>query len=167
MSWTEENSQKFDVAQSLILAHVASKEGLKKLGILRTERPIQSDYGEWLAANAYGLTLAASTVQKGWDATDSQEKRYQIKTRFVSDLNTSTSFDFSSDEFSFDYLVGIFLSVSYELLGIIRVPRETVEQNSSKTERSWRFRWNRTTIDNVTIEWAYPKKQQNSSEILL
>jgi hypothetical protein len=36
-----------DVARSFVAGYVAAREGLRTLGILCSERSVQSDYAEW------------------------------------------------------------------------------------------------------------------------
>jgi hypothetical protein len=43
------------VARHLIRCYLDARAGLKELGILRTERLLQSDYSEWLVADRLGL----------------------------------------------------------------------------------------------------------------
>ena len=93
------------VARHLICCYLEARVGLKELGVLRTERSLQSDYAEWLVAHRLGLTLSENAVERGFDARDVQGKTYQIKSRIVNDLSASTSFDFHDIETRFDYLV--------------------------------------------------------------
>jgi len=106
-----------------------------------------------LAAELFGLHLASSAVQKGYDAKDEQGYTYQIKSRFVDNLNENTSFDFKSIDEQFDYLICVFLSrESFDLLEIIRVPYEVVRELGRKNGSDFRFRWNKKNADDSRIE---------------
>jgi hypothetical protein len=123
----DENTRKASaVAGHLIKCYVASRAGLRELGILRTGRTLQRDYAEWLCARSLGLTLSSSTVERGIDARDAAGNTYQIKSRIVTTLEESTSFDFATDELNFDWLLAVFFSRYFDLLGVIRVPRAVV-----------------------------------------
>lgn len=50
--------------------YLAALDGLKQLGILRSDRLLQRDYAESVAAQVLGPKLAASTVKKAIDAHD-------------------------------------------------------------------------------------------------
>jgi hypothetical protein len=97
--------QKRELAQHFIQCYLAARQGLTKLGILRSERTLQGDYAEWLVAELLRLRLTPSTIQKGFDATDRKGQIYQIKSRIVKSLDQSTSFNFADIAVSFDYLV--------------------------------------------------------------
>jgi hypothetical protein len=144
--------EKQELARSFIRCYLAAREGLTKLGILRSERMLQSDYAEWLAAELLGLQLAPRTVQTAWDAKDAQGRTYQIKSRIVRSLTQNTSFDFGTIENPFDYLVCVFLSPTFELLGVVRVPYAVVREMGTQNAKSFRFRWNQRTSQDERVE---------------
>ncbi|CAA9213260.1 MAG: hypothetical protein AVDCRST_MAG93-123 [uncultured Chloroflexia bacterium] len=125
----------------LIRRYMDAKEGLKKLGILRSGRALQGDYAKWLVARFLGLRLSESTVEKGLDATDSEGRTYQIKSRIVSDLSARTLFDLSDPRFRFDYLIAVFFDPELEVPGILRVPHEVVIELGSQTRSTFRLYW--------------------------
>jgi hypothetical protein len=139
-------------ASHLIACYLASRAGLKQLGILRTERTLQGDYAEWLVANFLNLKLSASTIEKHIDAIDADGKTYQIKSRIVSDMSQSTSFDFRSSELSFDFLIAVFFNQAFEVLAILRVRRDAVLALSHKNASTFRFRWNRSCAKDSRVE---------------
>ncbi len=145
-------NEKKELAQYFIKCYLAARQGLTKLGILRSERTLQSDYAEWLVAELLDLQLAPSTIQKAWDAKDAQGRTYQIKSRQVSNLSENTSFDLRRIEEPFDYLVCVFFSCTFELLGIARVPYAVVRELGRQTATSFRFRWNKRTASDNRIE---------------
>jgi hypothetical protein len=144
--------QTLAVATHLIHCYLAARSALRELGILRTERTLQGDYAEWLVATFLGLQLTPSTVQKGHDALDAAGRRYQIKSRIVQNPAASTSFDFASNELTFDFLVAVLFSPQLEVLDFIRVPREVVLALGSQTSSSFRFRWNSVTAEHPGVE---------------
>jgi hypothetical protein len=162
---SEAARQKLEIAHDFIQAYSAARRGLTTLGILRSERNLQGDYAEWVAAQLLDLELAASGVQKGYDAVDKQGRKYQIKARLVSDLSTSTSFDFRSAELDFDYFVGVFLSPTLDLLGVIRVPHEVVQEIGRTNQSSFRLRWTRQSASDTRIErlfWDTPTEEADA-----
>ena len=88
--------------------YLAARDGLH--GILRTERTLQGDSAEWLVATVPELQLTSSPVQKGRAALDPAGRRYQIQSRIVQNPAASTSFDFASNELTFDVLVAVLFS---------------------------------------------------------
>ena len=103
----EQTVEKLGTAQHFISVHLQSREGLEQLGILRTKRLLQADYSEWLVSQWLDLKLLENPVAKGFDARDSQGRKYQIKGRVVKTLGDNTSFDFKTLRNKFDFLVGV------------------------------------------------------------
>ena len=149
---SHEFDEKRDLAQYFIMCYIASRQGLTKLGILRSERNLQGDYAEWLVSESFGLQLEPNTVQKGYDATDREGHTYQIKSRIVKTLQQSTAFNFARDETRFDYLIGVFFSPSFHVLGVVRVPYQAVRELGVQNANKFRFRWNRKTASDPRIE---------------
>jgi hypothetical protein len=137
----EEDTETLESARHLIRRYLDAREGLKKLGILRSGRTLQGDYAEWLVARLLHLQLSDSGVEKGIDAKDAQGKTYQIKSRIVSDLSSPTSFDLGDPGFRFDYLVGVFFSPELEVLGVLRIPYDVVIGLGSQTASTFRLYW--------------------------
>jgi|SRR5437016_1044208 len=149
----------FAVAGHLIGCYLSSRAGLKELGILRTERTLQGDFAEWLVAHLLDLELSRSTVEKHVDASDTSGRTYQIKSRIVTGMSDSTSFDFRSSELVFDFLVAVFFDPSLSVLAVLRMPRDVVTALSHQTASTLRFRWNRASVDDPRIErifWHEP-----------
>lgn len=143
--------EKFETAQTEISKIIHARQELRRLGIVRSETSLQGDYAEWIVCRWLGLEANLSFVERGFDAIGIDEKsRYQVKARMVKTWPTSTSFDFNDGEFEFDFLIGVFVSPSFEILGIIQVSRKHAKELSTKRIREdgtedWRFRWNRKT----------------------
>src|SRR5438067_13492264 len=148
--FSEATRAKLEIAQDFIRCYTASRRGLTTLRILHSERNLQGDYAEWLAAELLGLQLAASGVQKTYDATDGKGRTYQIKARLTRSLDHPTSFDFRDITLVFDYLIGVFLErETYDLLGIIRVPYAVVREHDRPGGN--RFRRNKQTQQDAGI----------------
>jgi hypothetical protein len=146
------NTEKFQVAQALISCYLGSRQGLRELGILRSDRNLQGDYAEWFVVKFLNLKLAKSIVLKGFDATDRKERTYQIKARIVDGTGKNTSFDIVNIRNRFDYLIGVFFSRSLEILQIIQVPYEVVAEMCKENKDNYRFRWNKKAMVDQRIK---------------
>ncbi len=145
----EEDKQTLERARHLIRSYLDAREGLTKLGILRSGRTLQGDYAEWLMARLLNLQLSESSVEKGIDAKDAEGRTYQVKSRMVSNLSSGTSFDLSDPRFRFDYLVAVFFDPKLEVLGILRIPYEVVIELGSQTKSTFRLYWRgESSLDN-------------------
>jgi hypothetical protein len=133
----------------------AARDELRALGILRFDRSLHAEYGEWVAQQRLGLTLATSGVQKTYDATDQDGRTYQVKARTVLSLETPTSFDVREPSLPFDFLLGILLSPDSELLAIIRVPYAAVLEHARINQGTRRLRWSRRLLQEPWVDVLY------------
>ena len=152
---SEEARTKLSMAKHLIAIYLRSREGLKELDILRSERSLQGDYAEWLVAHFLKIELSDNPVEKGFDARDADGKTYQIKSRVVSDVSANTSFDIRDIEVRFDRLIAVFFDSSFDVLAIIQVPYDVVKEMGSQTANRFSFRWNKKTAGDPRIEHLY------------
>lgn len=141
-------------AQTAVRGHVKAVNKLRDLGVVRSERSVQSDFSEWIASNVLGLRLSPNRVEESHDATR-RGKKYEIKSRVVSSLQAPTSFDFRSRPKGFDLLVCVFFDSTFGVLGIAEVPRSAVIALGSQTKRRFSFRWNRRTRNDRRIKWKF------------
>lgn len=137
----------------MIAAYIAQRKTLTMAGILRTNRDIISDYGEWLAANILNLKLVKSGVQKGYDAFDRNGKRYEIKTR--AKTGGRPAFHFRQIEpKEFDYAVFVEFDLQLNIKTLSRVPWRTVRRYIHKTKRGFRFGYTKLIEKDKTIKFV-------------
>ena len=72
----------------LLRLHASIIDELKAQGVVRTGNNPIGDYTEWLVAETLDLELTDNCAA-GYDATDSNGKRYQIKGRRITPENNS------------------------------------------------------------------------------
>jgi len=149
------NSVAYNSARAALKNYRRARKKLMKLGIIRSERTVQGDYGEWLACSLLKLTTAKSGVQPGYDATDEQGQKYQIKTRLIHDIDSATSFDLHEMNQGFDFLLGVLLSKEVELLAIVKIPYAEVSSRANKNLTSYRLRWTKANWKASWVEVLY------------
>ncbi|MCG8102745.1 MAG: hypothetical protein N0C91_10180 [Candidatus Thiodiazotropha endolucinida] len=105
---------------------------LKARGVVRTKNNSLGDYTEWLVAKSIGLELANNSAA-GYDATDSDGIRYQIKGRRVTPENPSRQLGaiLNLDEKDFDFLAAVVFDEHYSILDAVIVPHELVGEYGS------------------------------------
>lgn len=104
-------------------------EKLKKAGIIRTGKVV-ADYGEYIAYHKLKLNLANSTVNKGYDATDSKGKKYEIKTRKASTWNKPTIFPISRSQLEVvDFLIYVEFDNKWNLVRLLKIPAKKIAGN--------------------------------------
>jgi len=70
----------------------------------------------------------------------------------VQALGDNTSFDFKTLRSKFDFLAGVLLSPSFQLLGLIRVDYDTVKELANKNRGRYSFRLNQQALDDPRLE---------------
>lgn len=111
----------------LLGAHSAVLSELRRRGVVRSENNPTGDYAEWLVSEKLGLALETNSA-KGFDATDSQGLRYQIKGRRVTRDNRSTQLGVirNLESANFDFLVGVIFGEDWRILHAAKIPHRTV-----------------------------------------
>lgn len=111
----------------LLARHGAILAELKRRGILRSKNNPTGDYAEWLVSARLGLTLATNSA-KGFDATDGDGVRYQIKARRITPDNPSTQLGVirNLEGADFDILVAVLFDAEWRVLRAARIPHAAV-----------------------------------------
>ena len=67
--------EKFQIAQYFLKNHFNSRDGLKEIGVVRTNKLAHAEYAEWLVAKLLNGTLPKSSVNKGFDVEVLKNKK--------------------------------------------------------------------------------------------
>ena len=151
-------NSEFNLAQNFIKSYIASKNGLKEMNVIRSEKDVKGDYAEWIVSKFLNLTLATSSIQRGYDAKDESGKTYQIKSRiWKTHTQTRTTFDFThSVEGEFDYLIGVLFTYELEVIAIVKTDVLTAKKNIKKhNDHDYRFVLNKARFTNSEVEILY------------
>jgi len=141
--------------RSALLRRVDALKRLHRLGVIRTNGPLAGQFGEGVAARYLGLRLVGNTVQKGHDAVDGAGKTFQIKARVMSGKRANTGFGFRRPIHHFDFLIGVLVSPTSEVLAIIRVPYAAVRRHARRNRQSNSVRWTPGTRRAPWVEVLY------------
>ena len=108
---------------ALILAELRARE------IIRTANSPVGDYGEWLVANQLGLTLEPNS-KSGYDAKDSFEVKYQIKSRRLTNLNQQIQLSVIRNlaNNDFDYLIVVLFNELFDVLQVLKIPHQIIDR---------------------------------------
>ena len=107
--------------RQLLNCHVEIMEALRARGVLRSANNPTGDLAEWLFCRAFGWDQAANSV-KGYDATDDDGARYQIKARRVHRRNPSRQLSAIRDLNGFDYLAGVIFDDDFNVSKAAIIP---------------------------------------------
>lgn len=111
----------------LLTTHGAVLNELRYRNVIRSNNNPTGDYAEWLVSTGLGLTLETNSA-KGFDATDSQGLRYQIKSRRVTSENKSTQLGVirNLDSKDFDFLVAVIFNADWQVRYAARIPHQVI-----------------------------------------
>lgn len=146
-------------ARPALLRYCEARQRLRRLKVIRTEGPLAGQVAEWVAARHLGLRLVPSSVQKAYDAVDHAERTYQIKGRIVSPPRLSTSFDFRRPLRRFDFMLGVLLSPTFEVLAVVRVPCSAIRRHARRNRNRFSLRWTKRTRD---ASWVHVEYESES-----
>ena len=104
---------------------------LKERGVVRTRNNPVADYAEWLVAQQLGLLLERNS-KRGYDATDQNGKRYQIKSRRLDPTNESRQLSIirNLDSTQFNYLIGILFNRNFTVKEAHKIPHGVIKEHA-------------------------------------
>lgn len=113
----------------LLRIHTAVIEELKQRDVVRTANNPVGDYAEWLVSTELGLLLTRNS-QAGYDATDSDGARYQIKGRRVpySQGSATLSAIRNLARGEFDWLIALIFKPDFSLRYAAKIPSNVVSE---------------------------------------
>jgi hypothetical protein len=121
-------------------------EDLRERHVTRTSNNPVADFAEYLCEKALNLTRADKNA-KGFDATDENGLRYQIKARRltrhskVRQLGVMRELTTDNDSKPFDYLAGVLFNEDFSLLKACLLPIEQVIADSEYIHRTNSYRF--------------------------
>jgi hypothetical protein len=118
--------------EELLALHSSALDELQRRGVLRTKNNPTGDYAEWLFAERLGLQLAENSA-KGYDATDGDGLRYQIKSRRITSANKSRQLgvlrDLDANEF--DFLLAVLFDDAWQITHAVKIPHSSIARMST------------------------------------
>ncbi|CAH6812731.1 conserved hypothetical protein [Vibrio chagasii] len=113
--------------KDLLRLQASATNELLRRNVVRTQNNPLGDYTEWLVAKALGLELQSNS-QAGYDGTDSDGIRYQIKGRRVTPKNQSRQLSAirNYEEKDFDVLVAVIYDENFDIIEAVQCPHEVI-----------------------------------------
>ena len=144
-----------DLVARCAAGDIDARRQLVEMGVLRTRGAPMGDYAEWLMEELFGLKRAPISNQKGWDAKDENERRYQIKAR--PRIRSGLSWDHNTLP-DFDYLLAMVINEkTYDLLLLLCVSYEDFCDlcSGDRPLEDCRLRWNRQVRSDPRVNVIY------------
>lgn len=127
MDMTEHTTQEL----LTIFANVLKE--LRTRGVTRSHNNPTGDLGEYLVTSALELKMARKS-NCGYDATDANGKRYEIKCRRQTRKNRSTQMGVVRGIDKFDYLIGVLLNEDFSVYRACKMPSTVVNEAAKHSD---------------------------------
>jgi len=116
--------------RELLALHTAVLGTLLERGVLRSANSPLADYAEGLCARALGLKLVENSTA-GYDATDPNGGKIEIKARRLTAKNTSRQLSAirAIELQRFDFLAGILFGPDYSVIRAALIPHAVVQEH--------------------------------------
>ncbi len=116
--------------KKLLNKYTSIIEQLRKNKVIRTGKVV-ADYGEYIACKKLNLKLAGNSVNKGYDAIDTNGKKYEIKTRKATTWNKPSIFPVSLSQLSVtDFLIYIEFNNKWDVIKLLKIPVKKIKINN-------------------------------------
>ena len=119
----------------LLTLHGAVMEALRQRGVVRSSNNPTGGLAEYLFCAAYGWDRAPNS-KKGYDATDKEYIRYQIKGRRLHCRNKSRQMSAIRDLDGFDVLAAVLFDDDYRIVRAALIPAAVVHDRSTYVART-------------------------------
>ena len=118
--------------RGLLRQYAAVLDALAQTEAIRSKNNPVADYAEWLVAQSLGLLLAPKS-SKGFDASDIEGTKYEIKARRLTADNTSRQVSAirSIGDQQFDFLAGVLFDHDFNVLRAAKIPWLVVSELST------------------------------------
>jgi hypothetical protein len=140
--------------EQLLSAYCSLMAALKDRGVIRSSNNPVADYTESLVSKALGLSLESQSTA-GFDALDSNGRRYQIKGRRLTSHNTSPQLSAirNLDKKPFDLLAAVAYDANLSVLYAALIPVAIVPELSRYTSHtnSHTLIFKRSVLDNPLV----------------
>ncbi|MEZ9677736.1 DUF6998 domain-containing protein [Vibrio breoganii] len=113
--------------KDLLRLQASATNELLGRNVVRTQNNPLGDYTEWLVSKALGLDLQSNS-KAGYDGTDSDGLRYQIKGRRITPKNQSRQLSAirNYDGKDFDILVAVIYDENFDVIEAVQCPHEVI-----------------------------------------
>ena len=144
--------------RELLKLYASLLDALRTRGTLRSANNPVADYAEGLCKRAMGWELADKSTA-GYDATDAQGRKFEIKSRRITTENASRQLSAirAIERQRFDFLAGVLFDREFAVMRAALIPFAVVKQHGklSAHTNSWRFIlresvWTLPGVDDIT-----------------
>jgi hypothetical protein len=128
-----------DEMSELFISFIESYNALKEIGILRNQKDITGQLGEWVASVFFEANIATNGINQFWDLKDEHGIKYQVKSHAKA-LTTEanwTRIEYQTDA-PINFIVIVVFDPSYKLRKIYKIPfQEALNRRTSGNVLNW------------------------------
>lgn len=129
----------FEVLSNLFLSFIESYSGLKEHGILRNQKDITGQLGEWIASILFDADIATNGINQYWDLEDAQGDKYQVKSHAKAHTTNArwSKIDYPANA-PINFIVIVVFDPNYKLLELYKIPfQEALNRCTTRYILNW------------------------------
>ncbi len=133
------SNRSFEMMSVLFTSFIESYNALKEVGILRNQKDITGQLGEWVASVIFDANISANGINQFWDLENADGIKFQVKSHAKS-LTTNarwTPIEYSTDAI-INYIVIVVFDPNYKLLELYKIPfNEALARRTDRNILNW------------------------------
>ena len=128
-----------EVLSSSFTTFIEAYNQLKNHGLLRNQKDITGQLGEWVASILLDAQIAENGINKDWDLKDDTGKNYQVKSHAKAPTTSARwSYIRYPDEAPIDFIIIVVFSENYQLQEFYQIPfKEAIKKRSGDSILNW------------------------------
>jgi hypothetical protein len=129
----------FQAVSEIFSRFIDSYNGLKEHHVLRNQKDITGQLGEWVASVLYNASIAANGINQVWDLVDALGIKYQVKSHAKSPTTAArwTKIDYPGDA-PINFIIIVVFDPNYRLQELYKIPfHETLRLRTGSFILNW------------------------------
>ena len=133
------SNRSFELMSGLFTSFIETYNALKEVGILRNQKDITGQLGEWVASVIFDANIATNGINQFWDLEDAEGIKFQVKSHAKA-LTTNarwTPIDYPKDAL-INYIVIVVFDPNYKLRELYKIPfNEALARRTDRNILNW------------------------------
>jgi hypothetical protein len=133
------SNRSLELMSGLFTSFIESYNSLKEVGILRNQKDITGQLGEWVASVIFDANIAINGINQFWDLENEEGIKFQVKSHAKS-LTTNarwTPIEYSTDAI-INYIVIVVFDPNYKLRELYKIPfNEALDRRTDRNILNW------------------------------
>lgn len=129
----------FELLSNLFSSFIESYSGLKEHGILRNQKDITGQLGEWIASILFDADIATNGINQYWDLEDARGDKYQVKSHAKAHTTNArwSKIDYPANA-PINFIVIVVFDPNYKLQELYKIPfQEALNRCTTRYILNW------------------------------